>query len=54
MGVDQLLGFGAEGEVGEDDIALFVEDDTGKFEVYSYKYISGFVNYPQRSGHSHT
>ena len=42
MGVDELLGFGAEGEVGEDDVALLAEEDTGKGEVYSCGYVSGF------------
>ena len=42
MGVDELLGFGAEREVGEDDIALLAEEDTCKCEIYSYGYVSRF------------
>ena len=54
VGVDEFLGFGPEGQVGEDDIALLAEEDTGKCEVYSYEYVSAFLEYLQRSGHSYT
>ena len=32
---DDFLGFGAEGEVGEDDIAAFAEEGFGKCEIDS-------------------
>ena len=30
MGGDEVLGFGAEGEVGEDDVAFFGEEEAGE------------------------
>ena len=33
MGSDELLSFGAEGEVGKNDVTLFTKKETGESEI---------------------
>ena len=37
-GVDKVLGFGPEGQVGDEDVAAFGDEGFGEAEVYSFEF----------------